>query len=580
MESMEEVYLYKGVEGLEELESFEETSRENDDLNVEVVNLFEDQDFEDQDIGVNRSSAAEYYSEQENQNNAQQNSDEQHDFHQIDPTVGMCFPLGEEYAKFCHDYAYKGLLFFTRTARLIDAYKEQGIKRTQSGEKETSYHMMKQLRFVCKKGGRKQTDGSSVTDCKVFVHANMVDGDAIALEEYFRKQHDLNNDFYSSIQRDCDRRLMNVFWSDARIRAMCEDFGDIITFDTMYQTNRNLGNNKNWKHIEVALRVVVHECLDPDEFDEAWAAMVSKFNIGENSWIQESYALREGVQSALTPRCLVVQLYEAAMGDVANTEHKLNFASADSPLVVDKTILAEYVFHNKYTNTKFKEVRDEALGIRHTHVMKTKMLGTVSFFKADEKISTPIYRKRWKSYNVTIDNEKGDFSCSCELFEFRGILCKHIIRVIELEDIEFIPENYILSRWRKDIVRRYEDLQASNYDLESEQVQKVRELSVRHKYLTTLAMHNDATFAMYMKSTDNIRIELEASMGIERNENDAYCWWDQSSRKVFGRRRLGPTEDNERHLRKKVVAVKGGTKDPIDKRHTGRGKNSRIPNPS
>ncbi|KAL2894513.1 Protein FAR1-RELATED SEQUENCE 2 [Bienertia sinuspersici] len=267
------------------------------------------------------------------------------------------------------------------------------------------------------------------------------------------------------------------------------------------------------------------------------------------------------------------------MGDVANTEHKLNFASVDSPLAVDKTILAEYVFHSKYTNNKFKEVRDEALGIRHTHVTKTRTLGTVSFFKADEKIPTPIYRKRWKSYNVTIDNEKGDFSCSCKLFEFRGILCKHIIRVIEVEDIEFIPEKYILSRWRKDIIRRYEDIQVSYYELESERVQKVRELSLKHKYLTTLAMHNDATFAMYTKATDNIRIELEASMGIEPNENDAYCWWDQSSRKVFGRRRLHPKEDNERHLRKKVVAVEGGTKDPLDKRHTGRGKNSRIPNP-
>ncbi|KAL2893104.1 Protein FAR1-RELATED SEQUENCE 8 [Bienertia sinuspersici] len=149
---------------------------------------------------------------------------------------------------------------------------------------------------------------------------------------------------------------MNVFWSDARCRAMWEDFGDIITFDTTFQTNRYemplalfVGVNhhgssiifacalishedtdtfvwvfnewlkcmgkaplgiltdqdkaiakaefgvatKNWKQIEVALHVVVHECLDPDEFDEAWDTMVEKFQIGDNSWIQETKELKK-----------------------------------------------------------------------------------------------------------------------------------------------------------------------------------------------------------------------------------------------------------------------------------------------
>lgn len=206
----------------------------------------------------------------------------------------------------------------------MDQYKGNGVKRTECREKEPAYHMMQQLRLVCKKGGRKQTEGSSVTGCKVYIHAAMSDGkmeirtchlehnhplhpesshlmpnyksidesnvdkimnndragisivknfnsfvvenggrenltfnerdlrnvvnlerrktrfqgDAIALEQYLHKQHELNNEFYSSIQRDCDGRLMNVFWSDARCRAMCDDFGDIVTFDTTFQTNR------------------------------------------------------------------------------------------------------------------------------------------------------------------------------------------------------------------------------------------------------------------------------------------------------------------------------------------------------
>jgi hypothetical protein len=37
---------------------------------------------------------------------------------------------------------------------------------------------------------------------------------------------------------DDDCRLKNVFWVDARSRASYEDCTDVVTFDTMYLTNK------------------------------------------------------------------------------------------------------------------------------------------------------------------------------------------------------------------------------------------------------------------------------------------------------------------------------------------------------
>ena len=37
-------------------------------------------------------------------------------------------------------------------------------------------------------------------------------------------------------------------------------------------------------------------------------------------------------------------------------------------------------------------------------------------------------------------------------------------------------------------------------------------------------------------------------MGIERTSDDGHGWWDQSTRKVYGRRRLRPKEHNEETL--------------------------------
>jgi hypothetical protein len=40
------------------------------------------------------------------------------------------------------------------------------------------------------------------------------------------------------IDMDDDSRLQNVFWANTRSRASYEYFGDVITFDTTYLTNR------------------------------------------------------------------------------------------------------------------------------------------------------------------------------------------------------------------------------------------------------------------------------------------------------------------------------------------------------
>ncbi|KAL2942052.1 Protein FAR1-RELATED SEQUENCE 2, partial [Bienertia sinuspersici] len=148
----------------------------------------------------------------------------------------------------------------------------------------------------------------------------------------------------------------------------------------------------------------------------------------------------------------------------------------------------------------------------------------------------------------------GDLSCSCKLFEFRGILCRHVIKIIEFEDISVIPEKYILSSWRKDIVRAYKDIRVLYYDREEfNRVKRVRELSHRHSYLASLALHNDETFLMYKEVTDNVRAMLEDGLGIERTDSEGVGWWNPSMRKVYGRRRIRPKDQNQRHLTKNAA---------------------------
>ncbi|KAG6538429.1 hypothetical protein ZIOFF_003550 [Zingiber officinale] len=45
--------------------------------------------------------------------------------------------------------------------------------------------------------------------------------------------------------------------------------------------------------------------------------------------------------------------------------------------------------------------------------------------------------------------------CLCRLFEFHGIVCRHLMSVLVKRKVTTVPEHYILERWCKDIKRGY-----------------------------------------------------------------------------------------------------------------------------
>ena len=48
----------------------------------------------------------------------------------------------------------------------------------------------------------------------------------------------INPEFFYDYDVDADNRVRNVFWANASCRGSYEDFGDCVTFDTTYKTNK------------------------------------------------------------------------------------------------------------------------------------------------------------------------------------------------------------------------------------------------------------------------------------------------------------------------------------------------------
>ena len=95
--------------------------------------------------------------------------------------------------------------------------------------------------FVVEAGGHDKVPFLE-KDCRNFVdkarRLRLGVGDAKAIHDYFMSMQAKNSGFFYMMDLDNDGRIKNVFWADSRSRALYEEFGDVVTFDTTYLTNK------------------------------------------------------------------------------------------------------------------------------------------------------------------------------------------------------------------------------------------------------------------------------------------------------------------------------------------------------
>ncbi|XP_052117642.1 protein FAR1-RELATED SEQUENCE 5-like [Arachis duranensis] len=61
--------------------------------------------------------------------------------------------------------------------------------------------------------------------------------DAKEFGKYLLRMKEKNKNFFYEIELEVDHSIKIAFWTDARSMVACEYFGDVISFDTTYNTN-------------------------------------------------------------------------------------------------------------------------------------------------------------------------------------------------------------------------------------------------------------------------------------------------------------------------------------------------------
>jgi hypothetical protein len=94
-----------------------------------------------------------------------------------------------------------------------------------------------------------------------------------------------------------------------------------------------------------------------------------------------------------------------------------------------------------YTRKVFRKFQDELVGSQIFIAEKVEFSVEVPTYKIHE-----IYKEK-PNYYVTFDVNSKEAKCSCHMFEFVGILCRHVLNVFIKENVYSLPSQYVLHRW-------------------------------------------------------------------------------------------------------------------------------------
>ncbi|XP_014499792.1 protein FAR1-RELATED SEQUENCE 5-like [Vigna radiata var. radiata] len=247
---------------------------------------------------------------------------------------------------------------------------------------------------------------------------------------------------------------------------------------------------KEYNHIKSAINKLVYDCGSPEDFESGWKALLSRHGLFQNEWLCTMYdekqkwvpcfvrnyfwagmsttqksegmnAFFDGFINSSTTFQQFVAQYDNALRVKAQKEIQGDFSSLNTTVGCGSQSPIERQFQQEYTHSKFEEVQTE---------FRSRMNCFIKEIVKDNILNTYTVKEErmWegkcvdKFHKVEFDPITKHITCSCLLFEFRGIICRHSLLVFGQEDVCSVPSKYVLRRWSKNIRRRHTLIRVAN----------------------------------------------------------------------------------------------------------------------
>ncbi|KAK7299776.1 hypothetical protein RJT34_10603 [Clitoria ternatea] len=221
---------------------------------------------------------------------------------------------------------------------------------------------------------------------------------------------------------------------------------------------------------ETEFKKCVNENETVDEFESYWHSLLERFDVMDNEWLQSMYNAREhwvpvylrdtffgeislnegseclniffdGHVNASTTLQVLVRQYEKAVSTWHERELKEEYDTTNSSPVLKTPSPMEKQAASLYTRKIFMKFQEELVETLANPATKIDDSGTISTYRVAK------FGQNQKSHIVTFNSFEMKASCSCQMFEYSGIICRHILAVFRAKNVLTLPSQYVLKRW-------------------------------------------------------------------------------------------------------------------------------------
>ncbi|XP_042503475.1 protein FAR1-RELATED SEQUENCE 5-like isoform X2 [Macadamia integrifolia] len=219
----------------------------------------------------------------------------------------------------------------------------------------------------------------------------------------------------------------------------------------------------------------LYESRWSDEFESRWSSLLDKYKLHDIKWLHNMYEKRHkwvpvysryifhadmttiqrsesinsffnGYLNKSLPLIEFVKHCEKAVVSRREKEIYEDFKSHQTRPVLKLDLPMEQEAAEIYTRSVFKEFHLEFFDsfkyvAKETGRAETTWTYVVSRWGQNRKFLV----------NFSSHNDDVQVTCSCQNFEFKGILCRHILKVFTVRNVMLIPDVYIRKRWTKKV---------------------------------------------------------------------------------------------------------------------------------
>ncbi|CAA7042407.1 unnamed protein product [Microthlaspi erraticum] len=224
------------------------------------------------------------------------------------------------------------------------------------------------------------------------------------------------------------------------------------------------------------------------EFEASWDSILARYYLQDSDWLQSIYNARQqwapvfirdtfygelspspspsandlfnsffqGFVDSSTTMQMLINQYEKAVDAWREKEVQADYEA--TPVLKTPSPMEKQAA-SLYTRAAFLRFQEEFVETLANPANRVSDSGTRSTYCVAK------FRQVHRAHTVSFDSLEESATCSCQMFEYSGIICRHILAVFRAQNVLTLPSRYLLRRWTKEAKTRDAEEQAEFSDV-------------------------------------------------------------------------------------------------------------------